>query len=245
MALLEVSGVSVNFGGLKALDTVSLDVDPGVMVGLIGPNGAGKSTLIGVLSGLQRPVAGSLVFDGRNLVRTAPHRRVQYGMTRTFQRLELWDSMSVFDNVLTASELAARWRKDFDARESANDAVDLLGLRAVASKSISSLSTGTARLVEVARALASRPSLMLLDEPSAGLDKNEAAQLGDVLAGVVASAGTSILLVEHHVDMVFKHCAAVYVLDFGRVIASGPPTHVQNDEAVRTAYLGGFVGAPT
>ena len=243
MVLLDVSEVSVNFGGLKALDEVSLEVEAGTMVGLIGPNGAGKSTLIGVLSGLQRPTRGKVAFDGRNLLKTAPHRRVEYGMTRTFQRLELWDSMSVFDNVLTAAELAARWRKDFDPRRSAGDAIEMLGLGEVASRGINSLSTGTARLVEVARAVASKPSLMLLDEPSAGLDRNEASQLGEVLAGVVATAGTSILLVEHHVDMVFQHCKTVYVLDFGRVIASGPPAQVQSDEAVRKAYLGGSLGA--
>jgi branched-chain amino acid transport system ATP-binding protein len=242
MALLEVHEVCVSFGGLQALSDVSLEVEAGTMVGLIGPNGAGKSTLIGVLSGLQRPTKGSVSFDGRGLVRTAAHRRVQFGMTRTFQRLELWDSMSVFDNVLTAAELASRWRKDFDPRRSASEAVGLLGLEDVADKSIRSLSTGTARLVEVARALASRPKLMLLDEPSAGLDRTEAAQLGNTLAGLVASAGTSILLVEHHVDMVFGHCSGVYVLDFGKVIASGAPDRVQNDEAVRKAYLGGLVG---
>jgi branched-chain amino acid transport system ATP-binding protein len=242
MALLEIDDVCVNFGGLKALADVSLQVDRGCMVGLIGPNGAGKSTLIGVLSGLQRPSKGSITFDGRNLLPTAAHRRVQFGMTRTFQRLELWESMSVFDNVLTAAELASRWRKDFNPHRSASEAVELLGLQDVAKKSVSALSTGTARLVEVARALASRPKLMLLDEPSAGLDQSEATHLGQILADVVRSAGTSILLVEHHVDMVFGHCSSVYVLDFGKVIASGAADHVQNDEAVRKAYLGGFVG---
>ncbi len=245
MAILSVRGVSVNFGGLRALDEVSLEVQAGTMVGLIGPNGAGKTTLIGVLSGLQRPNQGSVDFDGHNLLKTPPHRRVQFGMTRTFQRLELWDSMSVFDNVRTAAELAAKWRSDFDPLEATNSAIELFGLHDVAPRSIGSLSTGTARLVEVARALASRPKLMLLDEPSAGLDKAEAAQFGRVLAGVVASANTAVLLVEHHVDMVFEHCARVYVLDFGQVIASGEPSHVQNDERVKRAYLGGLVGTAT
>jgi branched-chain amino acid transport system ATP-binding protein len=243
VTLLSAEGVSVAFGGLRALGDVSLDVDAGSMVGLIGPNGAGKSTLLGVLSGLQRPSQGRVRFDGRDLLGVPVHRRVQYGMTRTFQRLELWDSMSVFDNIRTAAEFASRWRDDFDPHKAASEAVHLLGLDDVAEKSISSLSTGKARLVEVARALASRPKLMLLDEPSAGLDNTEAAQLGSVLADVVA-AGTSILLVEHHVDMVFRHCATVYVLDFGEIIAAGPPKQVQNDQRVRKAYLGGLVDTP-
>jgi branched-chain amino acid transport system ATP-binding protein len=243
VALLSVEEVSVTFGGLRALDAVSLDVAPGCMVGLIGPNGAGKSTLIGVLSGIQRPVGGRVTFDGQDLLRAPAHRRVGYGMTRTFQRLELWDSMTVFENVLTAAEFARRFRHGLNPNDAASEAIELLGLGTVAGRSIDSLSTGTARLVEVARAVASRPKLMLLDEPSAGLDNTEAAQLGRVLAEVVA-AGTSILLVEHHVDMVFEHCTTVYVLDFGRVIAAGAPGEVQKDEQVRKAYLGGFVETP-
>jgi branched-chain amino acid transport system ATP-binding protein len=244
VALLSVEEVSVTFGGLRALDTVSLDVPQRCMVGLIGPNGAGKSTLIGVLSGLQRTVSGRVSFDGRNLLRMAAHRRVEYGMTRTFQRLELWDSMTVFENVLTAAEFSRRFRPGLRPRDAAGDAIAMLGLDPVAGRSVGELSTGTARLVEVARALASRPKLMLLDEPSAGLDSTEAAQLGRVLADVVG-AGTSILLVEHHVDMVFEHCQRVYVLDFGQVIAAGAPDDIKNDTHVRKAYLGGFVETST
>jgi branched-chain amino acid transport system ATP-binding protein len=240
MAVLAVDSVSVNFGGLRALADVSLDVGSGQLVGLIGPNGAGKSTLISVLSGLRAPAGGRVTFDGRDLLRTPAHARVRYGMTRTFQRLELWDSMSVYDNVRTAAEFAARSRAGFDVRQACDEAISVLGLAQVADSSTGALSTGTARLVEVARALASRPKLMLLDEPSAGLDNVESERLGQVLANVVAG-GTSILLVEHHVDMVFQHCTNVYVLDFGRVIASGSPQEIQRDERVRKAYLGGFV----
>lgn len=240
MGLLDVDSVTVNFGGLHALSNVSLTVAGGEMVGLIGPNGAGKSTLISVISGLRAPAAGRVFFDGRNLLGTPAHRRVRYGITRTFQRLELWDSMSVYDNVRTAAELAGRSRPWFDARKSCDEALALLGLGDVADSSTDALPTGTARLVEVARALASRPKLMLLDEPSAGLDSAESERLGAVLASVV-SEGTSILLVEHHVDMVFRHCAAVFVLDFGRVIASGAPRDVRRDEQVQKAYLGGFI----
>jgi branched-chain amino acid transport system ATP-binding protein len=242
MALLAVDSVSVNFGGLRALADVSLSVGPGEMVGLIGPNGAGKSTLIGVVSGLRPPTSGQVVFDGHDLLKAPAHQRVRYGMTRTFQRLELWDSMSVYDNVRTAAELVGRSRSGFDARKSCNEAIALLGLEDIVDSAINSLPTGTARLVEVARALASRPKMMLLDEPSAGLDNAESERLGLVLASVVAQ-GTSILLVEHHVDMVFQHCAAVFVLDSGRLIASGSPRDVRRNEQVRKAYLGGFIDA--
>ena len=238
MAVLTVDSVSVNFGGLRALTNVSLDVGSGEMVGLIGPNGAGKSTLISVLSGLCAPAGGHVMFDGRDLLRTPAHARVRYGVTRTFQRLELWDSMSVYENVRTAAEFAARARSGFNARQACDDAIAALGLARIAGSSTGALPTGTARLVEVARALASRPKLMLLDEPSAGLDNAESERLGHVLADVVAQ-GTSILLVEHHVDLVFQHCATVYVLDFGQVIASGSPQQIQRDERVRSAYLGG------
>jgi branched-chain amino acid transport system ATP-binding protein len=245
MELLTVDSVSVNFGGLRALAGVSLTVGAGQMTGLIGPNGAGKSTLISVVSGLRAPTSGRVLFDGRDLGREPAHRRVRYGMTRTFQRLELWDSMSVYDNVRTAAELAGRSRgvrsgPGTDARKSCEDALALLGLEDVADSPTASLPTGTARLVEVARALASRPKMMLLDEPSAGLDNAESERLGEVLASVVVE-GTSILLVEHHVDMVFKHCSTVFVLDFGQVIASGAPRDVQQDKQVRKAYLGGFL----
>ena len=240
MGLLDVDSVTVNFGGLQALSNVSLTVGGGEMVGLIGPNGAGKSTLISVISGLRAPAAGRVFFDGRDLLGAPAHRRVRCGITRTFQRLELWDSMSVYDNVRTAAELAGRSRSGVDARKSCDEALVLLGLEDVADRSTDALPTGTARLVEVARALASRPKMMLLDEPSAGLDSAESERLGTVLASVV-SEGTSILLVEHHVDLVFRHCAAVFVLDFGRMIASGSPRDVQRDEQVRKAYLGGLI----
>ncbi|HEY3736177.1 MAG TPA: ABC transporter ATP-binding protein [Jatrophihabitans sp.] len=242
MALLEVDSISVSFGGIKALTEVSLKVEEGQMVGLIGPNGAGKSTTISVISGLRNPNAGKVVFDNRNMLKAGVHRRVEYGMTRTFQRLELWDSMSVYDNVRTAAEFAARSRTDFDPKQAAEEAISELGLGDVVEYSTSQLPTGTARLVEVARALASRPKLMLLDEPSAGLDSTESERLGHVLAAVVRR-GVSILLVEHHIDMVFQHCQQVFVLDFGRLIADGDPQAVQNDENVRAAYLGGHHGA--
>lgn len=243
MSLLDVDGVSVNFGGIKALRDVSLTVGDGEMVGLIGPNGAGKSTLIGVLSGLCRPSAGTVTFKKKDLLKTPVHKRVALGMTRTFQRLELWDSMTVYDNIRAAAEFAARYRSDLEPARAAAEAIARLDLRGVRDSSTGALPTGTARLVEVARALASAPDLMLLDEPCAGLDSVESDRLGQMLVGMVAD-GTSILLVEHHVDMVFQHCSSVNVLDFGSVIAAGTPHQIQNDDKVRGAYLGGLVDEP-
>jgi branched-chain amino acid transport system ATP-binding protein len=236
-ALLDAQEISVRFGGIQALDRVSMHVEDATMVGLIGPNGAGKSTLLGVLSGLIRPNNGRVRFRGNVITSAAPHRRAALGMSRTFQRLELWGSMTVLENVITAAEFATRWQDGLHPAIVAAETVELLGLSDVASARASSLPSGLGRLVEVARALASKPRLLLLDEPSAGLDHNESADLARKLAAI-ASAGTAILLVEHHVDMVLGSCSDVWVLDFGRFIAHGPPHVVRTDPAVQTAYLG-------
>jgi branched-chain amino acid transport system ATP-binding protein len=213
------------------------------MAGLIGPNGAGKSTLIGVLSGLCRPSSGTVTFKNKDLLTAPVHKRAALGMTRTFQRLELWDSMTVYDNVRTAAEFAARFRPGLQPARAADEAIARLDLRDMRDSSTGTLPTGTARLVEVARALASAPDLMLLDEPCAGLDSLESDRLGQVLASVVAG-GTSILLVEHHVDLVFARCSSVTVLDFGSVIAAGTPDQIRSNDKVRDAYLGGLVDEP-
>jgi branched-chain amino acid transport system ATP-binding protein len=236
-ALLEAQDIDVRFGGVRALDGVSIHVADATMVGLIGPNGAGKSTLLGVLSGMVRPNRGQVRFRDQNITAVAPHRRAALGMSRTFQRLELWESMTVFENVRTAAEFAARWQADLRPAAVAAEVVEQLGLASVATTQATSLPSGLGRVVEVARALASRPRLVLLDEPSAGLDKTESESLVRKLAEVVR-AGTSILLVEHHVDMVLGSCSEVWVLDFGRLIAHGPPSEIRVDPAVQTAYLG-------
>jgi branched-chain amino acid transport system ATP-binding protein len=236
-ALLEAQEISVRFGGIQALDSVSMHLEGTTMVGLIGPNGAGKSTLLGVLSGLIRPNDGRVRFGGNDITKAAPHRRAALGMSRTFQRLELWGSMTVLENIVTAAEFATRWQADLRPAIVAAEIVELLGLSDVASARAGALPSGLARVVEVGRALASRPRLLLLDEPSAGLDHNESAELAHKLADI-ASAGTAILLVEHHVDMVLGSCSEVWVLDFGRFIAHGPPHVVRADPAVQTAYLG-------
>jgi branched-chain amino acid transport system ATP-binding protein len=238
MPALATSNVTVAYRGLVALSEVSLELEQGAITGLIGPNGAGKSTMIGVLSGLVRPRGGHVLLDGRDITRLPPHRRARLGMARTFQRLELWQSMSVAENVRTAADFASSWQRGWDARSAARDAIELLGLREVEDREITELSSGQGRLVEVARAVALRPKVLLLDEPSAGLNEAEARKLGETLARFVAASNTTILLVEHHVELVSSICSYVYVLEFGRLIESGTPLAVRASEAVQEAYLG-------
>jgi branched-chain amino acid transport system ATP-binding protein len=236
-ALLEADGICVSFGGIKALDDVSLSAQKGAVTGLIGPNGAGKSTMLGVLSGLLRPRAGRVRLGGRDITSAAPHRRAALGMARTFQRLELWTSMTVAENVLTAAEMARRWQSGTDPRRVTADVIARLELWSIADTPVTELSSGMGRLAEVARAMATSPQLLLLDEPSAGLNENETEDLGTILSSLAAS-GMAIILVEHHVELVTSTCADVFVLDFGQTIAHGAPDAIRSDPAVQTAYLG-------
>src|SRR5580704_12754060 len=168
MPALTTDQVTVAYRGLLALSEVSLDLEQGKITGLIGPNGAGKSTMIGVLSGLVRPRSGHVMLGGRNITRLPPHRRARLGMARTFQRLELWQSMSVEENLLTAAEFAHGWHRGWDPKVAPAEAIELLGLQDVAGQDVTDLSSGYGRLVEVARAVALHPKVLLLDEPSAG-----------------------------------------------------------------------------
>jgi branched-chain amino acid transport system ATP-binding protein len=237
-AVLDVENVSVRFGGVQALDDVTLHADGGQVTGLIGPNGAGKTTLFNVITGLERPSQGSVRIAGRDVTRTAPHRRARLGLARTFQRLEIFGSLSARNNVLAAAEFRKGWaRDDSDPKRVTEEVLDRVGLRAVANERVDALPTGTARLVEVGRALATHPRLLLLDEPGSGLSHDETAALGDLLIELVRD-GTAILLVEHDVDLVMRVSSYVHVLDFGRIIASGTPSDVQRDPAVQAAYLG-------
>jgi branched-chain amino acid transport system ATP-binding protein len=238
MPALATCGVTVAYRGLLALNDVSLELEHGKITGLIGPNGAGKSTMIGVVSGLVRPRTGHVLLDGRNVTRLPPHRRAHLGMARTFQRLELWRSMTVEENIQTAAEFASAGNRRHDAKSAAREAIELLGLEDVAGQDVAELSSGHGRLVEVARAVALHPKVLLLDEPSAGLNEAESHQLGQTLAQYAANSGTSILLVEHHVEMVSAICDFVYVLEFGQLIASGTPAVVRSSPAVQEAYLG-------
>jgi branched-chain amino acid transport system ATP-binding protein len=238
---LRVEAVSVRFGGVRALDDVAIDVRPGTVHGLIGPNGAGKTTLFNVVTGLVRPAAGRVLLSGEDVTRTAPHRRARLGMARTFQRLELFSSLTARENVLVAAErshpVVQGRRGGTGARAAADEALGRVDLQAVADRRVDSLPVGTARLVELARALAGAPTVLLLDEPASGLDEAETEALGTLL-GDLAGGGMAVLLVEHDMSLVMRVCDVVDVMDRGRVVATGTPAEIRASTAVREAYLG-------
>jgi branched-chain amino acid transport system ATP-binding protein len=205
---------------------------------LIGPNGAGKTTLFNVITGLQFPAMGRVVLEGRDVTRRRPHHRARLGIGRTFQRLEAFGSLAARENLLVALEMRQRWATEkYDPRTVADALLDRVGIMHVADQPVDMLPTGTARLVELARALATDPKVLLLDEPSSGLDESETDALGQLLLGL-AQEGLAILLVEHDMPLVMRTCAHIDVLDFGRIIARGTPTTIQADPAVQQAYLG-------
>jgi sulfate-transporting ATPase len=245
-ATVEVSGATVRFGGQVALDDVSVAVEPGTIVGLIGPNGAGKSTLIDVVSGFQPVAAGTVTVDGRNVSRLSAARRARLGFSRSFQSLELFEDMSILDNLRTAADPCppSRYAKDlFYPRLGPLDsttraAIGAFDLDDVLDRRPSELDYARRRLVAVARALALNPTVLFLDEPAAGLDRAQREELVVAIRRLVDGWGIGVLLVEHDVDLVFSLCDRIVALDAGRVIARGSPEEVRNSEAVRTAYLG-------
>jgi len=243
--LLELRDVSVHFGGLAALDGASLSVEAGTLVGLIGPNGAGKTTLVDALTGFVTVSAGTMDFDGRRLTRIPPHRRARRGLARTFQSIELFEDLTVHQNVLVSAE-PSRWYSILTdifvpharpENASADWALELVGLGAYGARMPGELSQGQRKLVGVARALAAEPKLVLLDEPAAGLDTAESELLGGHLRALL-DHGITVLLVDHDMSLVLGVSDMIWVLEFGRVIARGTPTEIQRDEAVVTAYLG-------
>jgi branched-chain amino acid transport system ATP-binding protein len=227
--------VSGSIGGVRALIDVDLEVAAGSITGLIGPNGAGKTTLFNVITGLQKPVRGRVLLDGADVTGKGPKYRARRGLGRTFQRLETFGSLTTLDNVLVAAENSgARGRA---ARKSAVDLLERVGLGAVADTQADVLPTGLARLLELARALACHPKIVLLDEPFSGLDSAESGRLGDLLEEL-AREGLAVLLVEHDMEMVMRLCQPIYVLSFGSIIACGNPADIRANAEVQAAYLG-------
>jgi branched-chain amino acid transport system ATP-binding protein len=242
--LLAANGITVQFGGLVALSEVDLEVSAAGITGLIGPNGAGKTTMFNVITGLQRPTAGQLHFNGHDIARWTPQRRARAGMSRTFQRLEMFVGMSVRDNLRAAWEASipggVLGRRSAEGRQLVDEVLTRLNLQAMANRKTGELPTGLGRMVELGRAMCTRPRLLLLDEPSSGLDHGETQRFRDLLLEITSSdgLGCAVLLVEHDVRLVMEVCQEITVLDFGRLICRGEPAVVRQDPAVIAAYLG-------
>jgi branched-chain amino acid transport system ATP-binding protein len=238
MTLLSAEGVSVRFGGVVALTATTLEVEPGLVTGLIGPNGAGKTTLFNVITGLQDPTAGRVLLDGVDITDKSPYKRARMGIARTFQKLEAFSSLSARENVLVAAEQCKTWDRSHGGPGAvADEMLRRVGISDVSEYMVGTLPTGTARLVELARALATNPRALLLDEPSSGLNEDETRDMAVLLRALVHD-GLAVLLVEHDMSFVMGTCELIYVLDFGQIIAIGTPDQIQSDPRVQTAYLG-------
>jgi branched-chain amino acid transport system ATP-binding protein len=248
MKLLEAEGVSKRFGGIDALRDVGLDAEPGEIVGIIGPNGAGKTTLFNCLLGIEKPDRGTIAFEGLDLVPMPMYRRARLGIGRTFQRMELFAEMTPREHLLAAErsraggslprDLINKGQPKPDEQERTTETLDLLGLTDIADRPVEALSLGHSRLVELGRALSTQPRLLMLDEPSSGLDRSETAELAEVLQRVVKARGMAVLLVEHDLDLVRHITSRLFVLDVGRLLASGPTSQVLDNSLVREAYIG-------
>jgi branched-chain amino acid transport system ATP-binding protein len=251
MALLEIDHLTVRFGGIQALDAVELRLNRGELLGLIGPNGAGKTTLFNCVTGVVRPDQGRVRFGGRNITSLKPHQRARLGIARTFQNLQLFGHMTVLENLMVpvdafshrgmladALRLPSARYEERRALERARALLHFLGILERADTPAGDLPVGLQRRVELGRALALRPTLLLLDEPAAGLDGRETTELAVLLGRLRQRFALSMLLVDHDMALVMQVCDYLYVLDFGQIIASGPPQQVREDAEVIKAYLG-------
>ena len=249
--LLEIRDIAIWFGGIAALEGISFDIEPGMILGLIGPNGAGKTTLFNCISRLYTPDTGDILFEGQSILKESPHRIAELGIGRTFQNLALFQTMTVLDNVMVGGHCVSRsdflsdalrlpWirREERRLREKIWDLIRFLDLEDIAHTVVESLPFGTKKRVELARALAIEPKLLLLDEPASGLNHEEVESLGNLIRTIRTERQVTILLVEHHMNLVMQVSDNVVALDFGRKIAEGPPSEVQNSEDVIRAYLG-------
>ncbi len=242
MSRLEVRSVSVRFGGNMAVNEVSFDADAGCITGLIGPNGAGKTTLFNVITGLLAPTSGRVMVDGDDITGLPPYQRARRGVARTFQRLELFGLLTVRENIKVAADIRRGWsRRSGTAGETPDETAERIigeiGIDAIADRRADGLATGQARLVELGRALATRPRVLLLDEPASGQDEKETERFAPMLRRV-ADSGVAVVLVEHDVRLVMDVCRVISVLDFGRLLAAGTPEEIRKDQNVLAAYLG-------
>jgi branched-chain amino acid transport system ATP-binding protein len=232
---LDVQEVTVRFGGVTAVDKATISAEGGQVTALIGPNGAGKTTLFNVVTGLQRPTGGRVLLDGKDITHTPTHRRARHGIARTFQRLEAFGSLTVAENIRVAADAVRT--KNAKPAQVTRGLIKRIGLERYADARADAVPTGVARLVELARALAIDPELLLLDEPSSGLSEAETEAFGELLRDLAAQ-GRAVLIVEHDMGLIMRVSDAIHVLDRGRLIASGTPAEVQADPLVRKAYLG-------
>ncbi len=230
---LDVAGVTVTYGGSRVLDDVFLDAADGSVTALIGPNGAGKTTLFNVITGVTEPRSGTVHLDGNDVSRLAVHKRARAGLARTFQRLELFGTLTVAENLRVAAASLSRR----DRSVAVDTTIERLGLGAVAQTRCDTLSTGTGRIIELGRALVAGPTFLILDEPASGQDDTETDHFSELLVDL-AAGGLGILLVEHDMNLVMRISHRIHVLDFGHLIASGTPDEIRADPAVQAAYLG-------